>query len=125
MAEQSAKETALFMQLVITFQTAAWQQMGKIKNPLTDKIERSLDQARYSIDMLDMLRSRTKGNLSEDESKFLNQVIGELQLNYVDEQRKDEKAKAEAKPEAKADSREPHLRDGVKNNEGAGAGEKP
>jgi hypothetical protein len=106
MAESNAKETALFMQLAITFQAAAWQQMGKIKNPVTDKIDRNLDQARYSIDMLEMLRAKTKGNLSDDETKFLGHVISELQLNFVDELKKDESAKAgaqagEAKPEAK------------------------
>lgn len=79
------KDGVLFAQLVMSFQAAAWQQLGKIKNPLTDKIERNLDQARYSIDILEMLRNKTKGNLSEDEQKFLNHVISELQLNYVDE----------------------------------------
>jgi hypothetical protein len=106
MAESNAKETALFMQLAITFQAAAWQQMGKIKNPVTDKIERNLDQARYSIDMLEMLRAKTKGNLSDDETKFLGHVISELQLNFVDELKKDESAKSETRPEeAKTDAK--------------------
>jgi hypothetical protein len=102
MAELNQKETALFMQLVMTFQAAAWQQMGKIKNPITDKIERSLDQARYSIDMLEMLKSKSKGNLSDDELKFVNHVLTELQLNFVDELNKD---KAEAKAKAKAEDK--------------------
>jgi hypothetical protein len=101
MTETNAKETALFMQLAITFQAAAWQQMGKIKNPVTDKVERNLDQARYSIDMIEMLRSKTKGNLSEDETRFLGHVISELQLNFVDELKKDESAKPQAGPEEK------------------------
>jgi len=109
MTEFEQKDTALFMQLVMTFQAAAWQQMGKIKNPITDKIERSLDQARYSIDMLEMLKTKTKGNLTDDELKFVNHVMTELQLNFVDELNKDkEKAKAEAKAkeETKAETRE-------------------
>jgi uncharacterized membrane protein YukC len=101
MTEFNSKDTALFMQLVMTFQAAAWQQMGKIKNPINDKIERSLDQARYSIDMLEMLRSKTKGNLAEDELKFVNHVMTELQLNFVDELNKDK-----ARPEEKAKSAE-------------------
>ncbi len=110
MAESNAKETALFMQLAITFQAAAWQQMGKIKNPVMDKIERNLEQARYSIDMLEMLRAKTAGNLSEDETKFLGHVISELQLNFVDELKKDESAKAgapagETKSEAKTEAK--------------------
>jgi hypothetical protein len=104
MTELNQKDTALFMQLVMTFQAAAWQQMGKIKNPITDKIERSLDQARYSIDMLEMLKSKTKGNLSDDELKFVNHVLAELQLNFVDELNKD-KTKAEEKVKAKSEEK--------------------
>jgi hypothetical protein len=107
MTEFNSKDTALFMQLVMTFQAAAWQQMGKIKNPLTDKIERNLDQARYSIDMLEMLRSKTKGNLTDDELKFVNHVMTELQLNFVDELNKDK-----LKPEEKAKPAEKDKADG-------------
>ena len=111
MAEFNSKDTALFMQLVMTFQAAAWQQMGKIKNPITDKIERNLDQARYSIDMLEMLKSKTKGNLTDDELKFVNHVMTELQLNFVDELNKEkskpeEKAKPAEKDKAEAGAEE-------------------
>jgi len=79
------KNASLFFSLVMTFQAAAMQQMGKLKNPLTDKIERDLQQAQVSIDILDMLNDKTKGNLSEDESKLLKTILQELKLNYVDE----------------------------------------
>lgn len=103
MAEHEKMNEALFMQLVFTFQTAAWQQMGKIKNPLTDKIEQDLNQARFSIDMLDMIRAKTRGNLTETEEQFINKVISELQLNYVVEVDKEQKEKAQEKekPEEK------------------------
>jgi len=94
--------SALFMNLVMTFQAAAWQQMGKIKNPMTDKIERDMEQARMSIDMLDMLQARTANNLKEEEQKFLAHVLSELKLNYVDEVNKDKKAATE-KPAEKAE----------------------
>ena len=91
------KNAAMFMQLVLTFQTAAWQQMGKMKNPLTDKVEKDLNQARFSIDMLEMIRAKTKGNLSEPEQQIINRAVSDLQLNYVAEFDKDQKAKAEEK----------------------------
>ncbi|MDP2884936.1 MAG: DUF1844 domain-containing protein [Ignavibacteria bacterium] len=87
---ESEKETALFMGLVLMFHAAAMQHMGKTKNPLSDKIERSLDQAQFVIDTLDALSSKTKGNLSDEESRFLANVIKELKLNYVEELGKDE-----------------------------------
>ena len=89
------KNQMLFFQLIMTFQAAALQQMGKVKNPLTDKIERDLQQAQLSIDMIDMIKFKTSGNCSEDETAFLDQVLRELKLNYVDEIEKDKKAASE------------------------------
>ena len=68
---------------------SAMQGMGKIKNPLTDKIERNLAHAKDSIDMLLLLKDKTKGNLTPEEEKILSNIISEVQLNYVDESQKD------------------------------------
>ena len=77
-----------FTQLVVMFHAATMQQLGKVKNPLTDKIDRDLAAAQSSIEMLDMLKEKTRGNLSTDEDRFLSQVLQELKLNYVDEANK-------------------------------------
>jgi hypothetical protein len=76
---------ALLVQLILMLQTAALQQMGKLKNPLTDKVEQDLQQAQLSIDMLEMLHSKMKGNLTEEEERLLSSVLRDLKLNYVDE----------------------------------------
>ena len=86
------KQQVLFMQLVLTFQQAAWQQLGKIPDPIHNKIARDLEQARHSIDLLDMLKARTKGNLGPEEASFLDQILRELKLNYLDEMDKDKQA---------------------------------
>lgn len=103
-----ANHNILFMQLVIQNQQIAMMAMGKLKNPVTDKIERNLEHAKIYIDTLDMLQAKTKGNLSEYEEKFLTETLKDLKLNYVDEADKDKKgAKAdkkganESKPEEK------------------------
>lgn len=77
-----------FTGLVTTFYIACWQQMGKVANPITNKIERNMDQAKYSIDMLIMLREKTKGNLTKEEENALGQAISNLQMNYLDEMKK-------------------------------------
>ncbi|MBP1679578.1 MAG: hypothetical protein H6Q29_1489 [Bacteroidetes bacterium] len=41
--------------------------------------------ARHTIDTLDMLQVRTRGNLTPEEDQFLRQMLQELKLNYVDE----------------------------------------
>ena len=92
--DNKEKQTFLLTQLVLMFQTAALQQMGKLKNPMTDKIEKDLSQAQISIDMLDMLYTKMKSNLLPDEEKMFSTVLQELKLNYVDEV-----AKAKTQPD--------------------------
>lgn len=79
------KHQLMFMQLIAIFQTAAMQHLGKLKNPITDKIEQDLGQAQIAIDMLEMLQARTKNNISQEEEKALSIVLQDLRLNYVDE----------------------------------------
>ena len=78
-------ERDLFIGLVQSFQAAAMQQMGKVMNPFTEKIERDMEHAKMSIEMLEMLRTRTSGNLTGQEARFLNHVLTELRLNFVAE----------------------------------------
>ena len=79
----------LFMQLVMQNQQIAMMAMGKIKNPVTNRVERNLDYAKVSIDTLDMIKVKTKGNLSDYEEKFLTEALKDLKLNYVSELDKD------------------------------------
>ncbi len=83
--ENNDKHQLMFIQLVAIFQTAALQHMGKLKNPMTDKIEQDLHQSQIAIDMLEMLHVKMKGNLTAEEEKVLSTVLQDLRLNYVDE----------------------------------------
>lgn len=67
------------------YQLAAMQQLGKIMNPVTNAVEKDLDQAKFSIDTVEVLKRKTSGNLSKAEEEFLNKVLFELQMNYVEE----------------------------------------
>lgn len=86
--EASDKHTMLFARLMFMLHAAAMQYLGKIKNPVTDRVERDLGGAQGMIDTLEMLENRTKGNLSQDEARMLGQMLQELRLNYVDEAQK-------------------------------------
>ncbi len=94
----------LFTQVVLMFQGAAWQHLGKVMNPATNKVERDLAQAKNTIDILGMLQAKTKGNLSDNEQKFLEHALYELRMNYVDEANKgpDEAEASEDEAEAPA-----------------------
>jgi len=84
-SNESEKRSFLFTRLILTFHTAAMQQLGKLADPVSGEIMRNLEQAALSIDTLDMLQEKCRGNLSLDEEKFLEHLISELKLNYVDE----------------------------------------
>lgn len=103
MAEQDQKNEVLFVNLVMTFQMAAWHHLGKIKNPMTDKIDRNLEQARFAIDMLEIIRTKTAGNLTDSEKRMMDHTLSELQMNYVDEVEKEKKTQAE-KPKNQPES---------------------
>jgi hypothetical protein len=88
--DEKQKNEIMFTQLVLMFHTAAMQQLGKLKNPLAGTLERNLEAAQTSIDLLEMLKEKTQGHLSANESRLLLQVLQELKLNYVDEAAKPE-----------------------------------
>ncbi len=58
--------------------------LGEIPNPMTNKTEKNLQQAKFIIDTLVMMRGKTRGNLSKQESDTLNTAVYELQMKYVD-----------------------------------------
>ena len=100
MPGEDNKVNPLFLQLVLSLQSAAWYQLGKTVSPITGKIERDLNEARVSIDLLTMLQEKTKGNLLEDEKKILDNTIYTLQMNYIDEVNRGEKKEDSGSPEA-------------------------
>jgi len=57
--------------------------LGEIDNPITHKKEENLDQARYIIDTLAMLKEKTKGNLTIDVINLLDNVLYELRMKYT------------------------------------------
>lgn len=83
----------LFMQLVMQNQQMAMISLGRTKNPVSDKLDKNLEYAKMSIDTLDMLAQKTKGNLSEYEEQLLSKTINQLKIIYVEESAKEEHLK--------------------------------
>lgn len=78
----------LFIQLVMQNHQMAMMSLGKLENPVAGKTEQNLEFAKLSIDTLDMIKEKTKGNLSEYEEKFLEETLKEVKLVYVNEMNK-------------------------------------
>jgi len=83
--ESKLTEQQLFDQLISSLVHSTWISLGKIKNPMTDKIEKDLQGASMNIDMIDMLYKRMDGNLSDNEDKYLSEILSELKMNYIHE----------------------------------------
>ena len=83
--DKTTPSETLFLHTISMFQVAAMQHLGKLMDPLSGKVQRDLDQAKISIDILDVLSEKTKGNLTKAEDEFLSKVLFELHMNYVHE----------------------------------------
>lgn len=105
-ANRNDMDKSLFINLVVMFASSVMQQLGKTIDPTTGKTQVNLDAAQMSIDILDMLAAKTKGNLSKQEGKILNDTLTALKLNYV-ETTEMLKKQATAKPAAPAAPAEP------------------
>jgi hypothetical protein len=57
--------------------------LGRIPNPQSGKTEVLLEPAKLFIDQLEMIREKTRGNLTNQESEILNSVLSDLELAYV------------------------------------------
>ena len=85
------------MQLVLQNQQMAMISLGKVKNPVSVTLDKNLGYAKLSIDTLDMLILKTKGNLTEIEERFLSETINQLKIIYVDESAKEKNLNKENK----------------------------
>ena len=102
--EQMKKEDQLFIHLVNTFVQSAWISLGKVKSPVSDKLERNLEQATYYIDLLDMLQKKMKSNLSEWEEQYIIHSLSELKMNFIEENKKIDESADSSQDEAKDES---------------------
>lgn len=107
----SSKEL-LFLHTISMFQAAAMQQLGKIVDPLSGEVVKDLGQARVSIDILEVLQEKTKGNLTQTEEDFLSKVLFELHMNYVDELKADQEATKKTSAESTTDEKKEHDQSG-------------
>jgi hypothetical protein len=77
--------------LVTTLASEAMVGLGQIPHPATGKAHLNLAQARYFIDTLELLATKTQGNLTPDENAGLTDVLHQLRLAYVGAQNRPEK----------------------------------
>lgn len=79
---EKAFEAVQFSSFVISLASTAFIHLGEIEDPVTARRGTDLDAARQMIDILDMLRSKTQGNLDPAEQELIEGVLFELKLKY-------------------------------------------
>ena len=72
-----------FSTFILSLASTALVQLGEVPNPETGQIEQNLALGKHTIDVLDMLRSKTKACLDNEEQRLLDGILYELRLKYV------------------------------------------
>lgn len=92
-----ADDPASFVNFLSTLVTNAAASLGAMPHPVTGQRTVDLETGKFWIDVLVMLREKTKGNLLPKESQLLEGILGDLQMQYVQLVRAtEEKLKQEA-----------------------------
>lgn len=79
----SEKMEASFSILAMSIASSAVMAMGLAPDPQSGKVSKDKNMARFNIDLLVMLQEKTKNNLSSDEKAFLENIISDLQIKFV------------------------------------------
>jgi hypothetical protein len=74
-----------FSSFVISLSTTVMYHLGDFPDPATNKAEKNLAAAKQTIDMLNMIKIKTAGNLDIDEKELLEGILYELMIRYVKE----------------------------------------
>jgi hypothetical protein len=72
-----------FPSLLFSLSTSALIQLGEIQDPMSKQTEKNLPLAKQTIDLIGMLKEKTKGNLTSDEEKLMENMLYDLKLRYV------------------------------------------
>jgi hypothetical protein len=74
-----------FVNFILSLSTTAMYHFGDFPDPLSQKAQRNLLAAKQTIDILGMLRSKTEGNLDDNEKSLMDGLLFELRMRYVKE----------------------------------------
>ena len=82
-AQRSFLPEVNFNSLILSLSSSALLHIGEIADPQTGEKKKDLPMAKHSIDIIAMLKDKTKGNLTSDEQQFVDNILTDLRLRYV------------------------------------------
>jgi hypothetical protein len=86
--EDAEPERTMFNEFLMGIASSAFIYLGLVEHPATGRRQVDMQAAKESIDMLVMLREKTKGNLTGGEEKFFEDLLTDLKMQYVSMRRK-------------------------------------
>lgn len=72
-----------FNSLIFSLSSTVLFHLGEIADPQSGKKAKNLSLAKHTIDIIAMLKEKTEGNLTEEERKFIENILTDLRLRYV------------------------------------------
>jgi hypothetical protein len=76
-------EPVTFSTFVLGLSTQALMHLGEIESPLAGKVDLDLTAAKDIIDVLGILREKTRNNLEQAEERLLDSILYDLRIRYV------------------------------------------
>jgi hypothetical protein len=73
-----------FETLVMSLSSTAMVQLGIMVDPTTNQLGQNISAAKQTIDILEILQQKTKGNLTDSEGKFLENILYELRMMFLE-----------------------------------------
>jgi len=73
-----------FSTFIISLSTQALMHLGEIANPVSGKVEADISVAKQMIDILGMLKGKTRGNLNSNEDLLIEGILFDLRMKYVE-----------------------------------------
>jgi hypothetical protein len=83
MPEKQNQLEASFSILTMSIASSAAMSLGLAPNPQSGQVEKDKSLAKFNIDLLVILQEKTKGNLNDEEKRFLDSIITDLQMKFL------------------------------------------
>lgn len=75
--------SANFSTLIMSIASSAAMSLGLAPDPQTGKLNKDKNMAKFNIDLLIVLKEKTKNNLSEEEAKLITSLVSDLQMHFI------------------------------------------
>lgn len=72
-----------FMSFVMSLATSALIYLGEVPDPVDNERKKIVPMAKQMIDLISLLEEKTKGNLTDDEDKYMENILFELRMLFV------------------------------------------